>query len=269
MSRSESHSRIATCAFALAGLIAAAAPSHAYRMIQDTTIGRSTSGTPVSCTNSGGFAHWQIRAIPWYVNLGSQSSDKRTAIDDAMMSWFYVPLTDYYAYDNGTTTAGFTTDGQNTIDWESNSACSGSCLAVTALVLQYGQVIVESDIAFNPSYSFYTNGSQFDTQSVATHELGHTFGIHHTESTASSHPTMYAAYFGIDARSLTSDDMSALQCSENRYPVPPVCTTDPDCEQACSDQKFSCDGGGLQDANEQARCDDTYNLCMSYCTVCS
>lgn len=263
-------SRIVACAFVLAGLIAGSSPSHAYRMIQDTTVGRSTSGLPVTCTDSGGFAHWQIRSIPWYVNLGSQSSAKLTAMQNAMASWTNVANTDYNPYYAGSTSATFATDGQNTIDFEYNSACqSPSCGALTALVLQSGQVIVETDILLNLQYTFNTNGSSVDTESIVAHELGHTLGIHHTQVTSSPLPTMYYQISGTSARSLESDDRSALQCSESRYPVPVVCVTDPDCEQFCVDQKFQCDGGGLQDANEQARCDNTYNDCMSTCTVCN
>lgn len=266
--------RTTLCALALAGLIAGTAPAHAYRMIQDPTIGRSIGlySDRVTCNASGGFAHWEIRSIPWYVDLGSQSSDKLTAINNAMWSWHNVPYTDYYPYYAGSTTAGFTTDGQNTINWESNnSGCNTpGCLALTALVLQSGQVIVESDIVYNSGdFQFYTNGWNYDTESIAAHELGHSLGIHHTELTSTPGPTMLPGISGTSARTLEIDDINALLCSENRYPVPPVCTTDPDCEQFCVDQKFSCDGGGLQDANEQARCDNTYNDCMSTCTVCN
>jgi hypothetical protein len=117
----------------------------------------------------------------------------------------------------GTTTAGFTTDGRNTFLWASGNGCTGSCLAITALVLQSGQVIVETDISFNNSYSWKTDGTDYDVQSVAAHELGHSLGIHHTEVTSTPRPTMYASYFGTTGRTLETDDQAALQCSESRY----------------------------------------------------
>jgi len=54
---------IAAFALVAAGLVASAAPSHAYRMIQNTTVGRVSAGAAVTCTNSGGFTHWNIRNI--------------------------------------------------------------------------------------------------------------------------------------------------------------------------------------------------------------
>jgi hypothetical protein len=208
-------SRIAACA-AVAGLIAAV-PSHAYRMIQNTTVGRVSAGAAVTCTNSGGFAHWNNKNISWYLNTAGQGSGKASALQSAMASWTAVTSADHVLTYAGTTTAGFSTDGRNTILWANGNGCTGSCLAITALVLQSGQVIVETDISFNSNYTWNTNGADYDTQATATHELGHSLGIHHTESTSATHPTMYASYFGTGGRSLETDDRSALQCAESRY----------------------------------------------------
>ena len=210
--------RLAACALAAAGMIVAAAPSHAYRMIQNTTVGRVSAGAAVTCSNSGGFAHWNTRSITWYLNTAGQGSGKQTALSNAMKAWTDVTSADHVVtLSSSSTTAGFTTDGRNTILWASGNGCTGSCLAITALVLQSGQVIVETDISFNSNYSWKTDGTDYDTQSTATHELGHALGIHHTEVTSTPRPTMYASYFGTGGRTLETDDKSALQCAESRY----------------------------------------------------
>lgn len=204
-------------ALVAAGLVASAAPSHAYRMIYNTTVGRVSAGSAVACNYSGGFAHWNLRSLNWYLNTANQGSGKSTALSAAMTSWTNVANANHVLTYAGTTAAGFTTDGRNTLLWASGNGCTGSCLAITALVLQYGQVIVESDISFNNSYSWKTDGTDYDVQSVAAHELGHSLGIHHTEVTSTPRPTMYASYFGTTGRTLETDDQAALQCSESRY----------------------------------------------------
>jgi hypothetical protein len=207
---------IAACTVA-AGLIASALPSHAYRMIYNTTVGRVSAGSAVACSNAGGFAHWNIRSINWYHNTAGQGSGKDVALKGAMKAWTDVTSADHVLNYAGTTTAGFTTDGRNTLLWASGNGCTGSCLAITALVLSSGQVITETDISFNSSYTWNTNGADYDVQAVATHELGHSLGIHHTELTSTPRPTMYASYFGTTGQSLETDDKSALQCSESHY----------------------------------------------------
>lgn len=211
------HKKIAIYAFAAAGLIVSALPSHAYRMIQNTSVGRFSAGSAVSCSSAGGFTHWNNKNIPWYLNTAGQGSGKSGAVSGAASAWTGVTSADHNLSYAGTTTAGFATDGRNTVLWASGNGCTGSCLAVTALVLQSGQVIVESDISFNSSYSWRTDGLDYDTQATMTHEFGHALGIHHTELTSTPRPTMYAAYFGTGGRTLETDDRSALQCAESRY----------------------------------------------------
>lgn len=209
----------ALLAFAAAGLAGWAAPAHAYRMIQDSPIGL-TDG--VTCNDSGGFVHWSISHIPWYLNPAGFGGNKALALQAAMQSWTDVHVAGHVLDYLGTTTSGFATDNKNTIMWSPGNGCSAmSCVAVTALTFQSNQVIVEADISFNANWTWNTNGFDYDTQAVATHELGHSLGIQHTDKTYTPRPTMWVDYFGLGGRSLESDDITALICSEQKYPVSP------------------------------------------------
>lgn len=217
MSRARAFSRFAVRACVVAGIVACAVPSHAYRMMQNTSTGRVIYHVAVACNAPGGFAHWNNPNISWYHNTGGQGAGKASALQAAMSSWTAVINASHTLTYAGTTTAGFVTDGLNTVVWSANANCTGNCLALTALVLQSGQVIVESDVVFNPNAPWRTDGSDYDVQATAAHELGHSLGIAHTDVTSSPRPTMDAFYFGTDGRSLEADDRGALQCSQNRY----------------------------------------------------
>lgn len=209
--------RLFAAVTAVAGMIALETSAHGYRMIQNTSTGRVTAGALVTCEDPGGFAHWGASSISWYHNTAGQGAGKEAALKAAMQSWTDVTSASHVLTYAGTTTTGWATDGINTLLWAADNGCTGSCLALTALVLQSGQVIVESDITFNSLFTWNTNGADYDTQAIAAHELGHSLGIHHTEVTATPQPTMNATYFGSDGRSLEPDDQAALQCSESRY----------------------------------------------------
>lgn len=207
-------------------LVLGAVPADAYRMIQNFTVGRVTAGAQVSCSATGGFAHWNVSNVDWHHNKANQGSDKAAALYNGMNVWGFVEGADHTFTYAGETTAGFTTDGINAVSWGTGQGCSTGCLALTALVLQSGQVIVESDITFNNAYTWRTDGNNYDTWTVAAHEFGHALGIHHTENDGGwtfLRPTMAAAYFGTAGRSLAGDDHAALQCSQNQYPPSSTC----------------------------------------------
>lgn len=197
----------------------ASTEAFAFRMIQNTGVGRFSAGAAVACNATGGFTHWANGNINFAVNTANQGAGKSTALSNAATSWTNVSGASHNVSVSGNTNAGFSTDGVNTLLWANGNGCTGSCLAITALVLSSGQVITETDVSFNNAVSWQTNGSDYDTEAIAAHELGHCLGIHHTEvKKPSNRPTMYAYYFGTAGRSLASDDQQALQCSQNRYP---------------------------------------------------
>ena len=194
----------------------------AFRMIQNSSTGRTSTGAAVQCGDAGGFAHRSASQISFWLNPASQGGKAGVvlALQDALASWTAVTPANYTLSYAGTTSAGYSTDGINTVLWSTGNGCSGSCLALTALVLGPGQVIQESDVMFNDAYTWNTNGKDYDVQAIAAHELGHCLGIHHTELTKPrNRPTMYASYFGVDGRTLETDDRDALNCAYSRYPA--------------------------------------------------
>lgn len=193
----------------------------AFRMIQNTSPGRTSSGFLVSCTDAGGFVHWNQTAIPFRHNTANQGGEAgvATALTNALAAWTGVSPATYNLSYAGTTTANFVTDGVNALLWANGNGCTGSCLAITALVLASGQVVTETDVSFNNAVNWNTNGTDYDTEAVAAHEIGHCMGIHHSNiSKPKNRPTMYAYYFGTAGRTIEQDDRDALNCAYNRYP---------------------------------------------------
>lgn len=210
-------------ACAAVALLFAATDARAYRMIQNPSNGRTSTGIRVLCSDPGGFTHWTRTSLSWRLNPANQGGKAgvATAIQSSLAAWTNVSPAGHALGYGGTTNAGFVTDGINTVLWSTGNGCIGSCLAITALVIGPGQEILEADVSFNQAYTWNTSGSDYDVQAIAMHELGHCLGIHHTELTKpKNRPTMYSAYFGTQGRSLEADDRDALNCAASRYVMP-------------------------------------------------
>ncbi len=208
-----------------AGLLLAllTTPAHAFRMIQNTTVGTVTAGAQVPCTDAGGFAHWEVRSLVWRINPALEGATAGGGVYFAIGQWNNVSGSEYRLARGSATGAGFVTDGTNTMIWAAGNGCGAGCLALTALTLRAGQVIAEADITFNTNYNWTTSSTNFDIRGVAAHELGHSLGIHHTELTGPiNRPTMRTTYHD-GYRTIENDDKDALRCSRNTYTTAP-CT---------------------------------------------
>jgi hypothetical protein len=256
-----SRNRVIAMSAAMA-LLTSAVPSHAYRLLQSFSTGRTNNQTTineVACTNPNGFTHWSVANTNWYHNVANKGAGKDAALFNAMNVWTFVPGANHSLTYKGRTSAGFATDGFNVVSWGTGQGCStaAGCLALTALVLNSGQVIIESDITFNNDFTWTTNGTNYDTWAVAAHEFGHTLGIAHTDVTSSPLPTMRTPYFGADGQSLESDDKSALQCSQNTYSPALSCIPD----GGVTDGSTSCCSGYTFGSFTNS--DGTFSICAS------
>lgn len=238
-----------------AGVIASAVPSHAYRMLQNFNTGRQTSGNLVPCNDAGGFVHWNQANTLWYHNTANKGSGKDQALFSAMNVWNFVPGASHTLTYKARTNAGFITDGFNVVSWGTNSGCGTGCLALTAVVLHSGQVIQESDIIFNNNYNWTTNGTNYDTWAVASHEFGHTLGIHHSDVPGATMYQGYQAQWNI----LEPDDKAALQCSQNRYPPAVSCIPD----GGTTDGSVACCSGYTVTGSSHCNGDGCFQLCAS------
>lgn len=162
---------------------------------------------------AGGLVSFEINA-----NLLPTLTDDVAAVLAGMSAWSSLPCAAVSVTDRGLTqasgasyTGGF--DGVNRVvyvaaqNWRAEDS---SALAVTTFNFNQTQ-LAEADISFNGSYQWSTTGQsgKFDVQGVATHEIGHFFGILHTQdASATMYPSTGPNELG--PRSLAPDDTQAF-----------------------------------------------------------
>jgi len=169
----------------------------------------------VNKTSGGADIKWFTSNVTYYVNPSGGPSNNLSAFQAAMQTWTDV-VTSYFTFVYGGTTTNSscgTNDGSNIV-------CFGAMglngiLAWNAFWYNSssGQIL-DSDIKFNTSYSWATDGSPsaYDVQNVGTHELGHSLSLADLYNAADSEKTMYGygAVGETRKRTLDQDDINGI-----------------------------------------------------------
>jgi hypothetical protein len=174
----------------------------------------SGGGTPVP-------NRWATAPITWRLNssqgpniTGTRLVDQ--VITDSFASWTAAPNTSLQVVRGANSSA--TSQTNPTVDPPMNLICfvcpdtanfaDSKTLAVTTTWMQNNGQLIQASILFNPNSQFNTDagsGNAQDLQTVATHEIGHFFGLGHS---AVVRAIMYP--YASDLRTLGYDDVAAI-----------------------------------------------------------
>ena len=216
---------------------------------------------------------WKASAMPvgYYVDLNSATEIGRDAalkvIKDSFSAWTSVSCVNASSsYKGETAGTANANDRRNVIFWNYRSWRYGSsAIGVTTPVYYQGGEIIDADIEFNGvNFRWTTSGGNYttvDSQSIATHEVGHLWGLGHSQH---SDATMYASYIGgTAARTLSSDDVAGI-CAIYPGGTGPDCTND----QQCGAGK-KCEGGNCVEVSGTGRlgdnCQGTNDCAEGFC----
>lgn len=156
---------------------------------------------------------WASLPVTYSINPSNpQDIDPISAINTAARTWDDKTSQSLFQYDGQTSNKYGTSGDGNVISFGSIS--SSNTIAVTTVwYTRVGKRILETDMLFNTFYTWGTDGSLgvMDIQNIATHELGHTFGLSDLYNSCTTQ-TMYgySENGDIDKRTLESGDIAGL-----------------------------------------------------------
>ena len=180
--------------------------------------------------------HWPAGSLPIMMELNDQigpslpnvapGSDPLGAIQRSLTKYPAVSAVQFQATTTSISSGGL--DGASIVSFADTPAnrqvfemAGGNAVLGITLYFFSGATISEADLLFNPSVQFTTTlasdaalnaAQQADVEAVATHELGHVIGLHHTGVESA---TMWSLS-SILARHLDADDIAGARAL---YPV--------------------------------------------------
>lgn len=151
--------------------------------------------------------------VTYFINASGGPSGSIAAITAGMQEWTDVSTSKFSFLYGGTTTstAYGVNDSNNTVTF---GALGSGILAQNIYWRQSSGRLLDSDIRFNTSYSWNTDGnpSDYDVQNIGTHEHGHSLCLLDLYDGGDSSKTMYA--YGsageTQKRTLDQDDIDGI-----------------------------------------------------------
>lgn len=167
------------------------------------------------------FGEWHSYDVPPLMSVQrggtNDCSGEWIAIRDGALTWNDVTCSYFYFAANSPPISNRNTlvyDGYNHLGFGSYS--NPDVIAVTYIWFSTGSWIAETDIRFNTSFTWNCQGTpgnwEMDVQNIATHELGHCFGLDDLYGWGDSEKTMYgyADYGETKKRTLHQDDIDGI-----------------------------------------------------------
>ena len=195
--------------------------------------------------------HWDRPLIPFSLVIDGQEGPDPSDLDDALVasfqSWGEVSSTAVqFLRDDSEVAPVSEPDGRNVLYWTEDGWDHDPLVIALTSINYYPDtgLIADADIDFNGEEFVWTtslDAPRVDAQSIATHEIGHVFGLDHSEVPDAAMWWEYVIYPNgtgeTRQRTLHDDDIQGISylypCSEHKVVV--------DDEMVSSTGQYSCD----------------------------
>ena len=184
---------------AAAGILWAVTSAHAFVIDEDGT------GHPL---------HWAEMPVSYYMVTGNAPAgvDGEAAVHNAFETWNAASSNVQYDFGGYLPEGVQQLDSKNIVYWVDSGWKYDPTLA--AITFRYYDTtdghLLDADTAFNgEKYRWTADGTGYDIQNSATHEIGHMSGLGHSEDRTA---TMFAATASGETskRTLAADDLAAI-----------------------------------------------------------
>lgn len=173
--------------------------------------GDGGGGGSNDCTSTA----YKLTGHHWTGSFGMKSAQYASLVNTAGSAWdAETGASIFDGATSGKSGEAGTYDGVNQVEWESLGASTTVAVTTTWYYRGSGEA-VETDAQYNTYYAWDTGGASnaMDVGHVATHEIGHSFGLGHPNGGGIACLTMYAYvnYGETHGRTLGAGDILGIE----------------------------------------------------------